>query len=189
MSANELHFALEKNRWWTTNVCLPSWKGFQNRTGAYGALDEPIVSDGFTKIVFAPEGRGNDPLSDLEIASVRWVIENEGIIGRSLLDSLLSAYSELQVKYRLEGIEKIELMPDIASRDDFRPLIGLTAVNVHQVQKDGLPYAGFEFGCRWDDEHGLGVLMHGARAVQIGMADTAILLWIAEEDGGAPLGA
>jgi hypothetical protein len=52
------------------------------------------------------------------------------------------------------------------------------------VQKDGIPYAGFEFGCTWDDEHGLGVLMHGTRAVDIGGADTAFLLWIAEQDGG-----
>ena len=73
-------------------------------------------------------------------------------------------------------------MPDIRTADDLHSLIGLSSVNVHQVQKNGIPYAGFEFGCTWDEEHGLGVLMHGTRTVQIGGADTAILLWIAEED-------
>ena len=77
-------------------------------------------------------------------------------------------------------------MPDIDSADDLRALIGLSSVNIHQVQKDGIPYAGFEFGCSWDREHGLGVLMHGTRTVEIGGADTAILLWIAERDGGLP---
>ena len=56
------------------------------------------------------------------------------------------------------------------------------AVNVHPIQHQGLPYAGFEFGCTWDDEHGLGVLMHGTRVVKIGGADTAILLWLAKQD-------
>jgi hypothetical protein len=55
-------------------------------------------------------------------------------------------------------------------------------VNVHQVQKDGIPYVGFEFACTWDEEHGLGVLMHGTRTVEIGGADTAFLLWLAEVD-------
>jgi len=40
------------------------------------------------------------------------------------------------------------------------------------VEKDGIPYVGFEFGCTWDEEHGLGVLMHGTRTVEIG--DTAM---------------
>lgn len=75
-------------------------------------------------------------------------------------------------------------MPDVKSIEDFRDLIGLHAVNIHQVEKDGIPYAGFEFGCTWDAEHGLGVLMHGTRTVEIGGADTAILLWIAKEDAG-----
>lgn len=79
-------------------------------------------------------------------------------------------------------------MPDIRTADDLHSLIGLSSVNVHQVQKDGIPYTGFEFSCTWDEEHGLGVLMHGTRTVQIGGADTAILLWIAEEDAQRPAG-
>nr|WP_143393926.1 hypothetical protein [Fimbriiglobus ruber] len=73
-------------------------------------------------------------------------------------------------------------MPPVGGGIDFRPLLGLHTIYVHQVQKSGLPYVGFEFGCSWDIEHGLGVLMNGTRVVQISGADTAFLLWIAEED-------
>jgi len=76
-------------------------------------------------------------------------------------------------------------MPRISSVSDLRQLIGLYAVNVHQVVKNDLPYLGFEFGCAWDEEHGLGVLMHGMRAVEVGEGDTAILLWMAEQDAAA----
>ena len=65
---------------------------------------------------------------------------------------------------------------------DFRRLIGLHNVHFVPLMKDGLPYFGYEFGCIWDDEHGLGVLMHGRRVVEVGDAQTSFTLWIAERD-------
>ncbi len=176
-------FTLEDNLWWTTTAIFSSWKGFQSRKGAQ---DTTIPSDGSVRIVFAQEGRGNEPLTSSEISSIVWVIENEASISKGLISSLLEEYPSLQMQYGYSGKKKAELMPDIKSAEDLRGLIGLYSVNVHQVQKDGIPYIGFEFGCTWDDEHGLGVLTHGTRTVQIGGADTAILLWIAEQDAQKP---
>ena len=103
-----------------------------------------------------------------------------------MLLSLLEEYPLLQEQYGYTGQEETELMPDITSSEDLRALIGLHTVNVHPVQKDGIPYTGFEFGCTWDNEHGLGILMHGTRTVEIGGADSAILLWIARRDAEKP---
>lgn len=180
-------FNLEDNLWWTTTALLPSWKGFQSGKGAYGAQDTAVPSDGLVRIVFAPEGRGNEPLTDSEISAINWAIEHESSMSKALISSLLKEYPSLQKQYGYSGKEKAELMPDIKSAEDLRALIGLSSVNVHQVQQNGIPYIGFEFGCAWDQEHGLGVLMHGTRTVQIGGADTAILLWIAEQDARKPL--
>ena len=184
MPAEIPQFSLEDDRWWTATLLLPSWQGFQSRQGGYGTQDRDAPSDGLVKVVFAPEGRGKEPLTDSEMALVRWVIDHEASISRALLASLLKEYPSLQKEYGYSGGEKAQLMPDIKSVEGFRDLIGLHAINIHQVQKDGIPYAGFEFGCTWDEEHGLGVLMHGTRTVEIGGADTAILLWIAKEDAG-----
>jgi len=134
------------------------------------------------RIVFAPEGRGIEPLTDSEVALAVWAIENEASVAAALMESLLKEYPALQEQYGYSDEEKAEIMPDIKSADDLRNLIGLHSVNIHQIQKNGLPYMGFEFGCKWDEEHGLGVLMCGTRTVEIGGADTAILLWIAERD-------
>jgi hypothetical protein len=175
-------FALEGDFFWTATAVFPSWKEFQSRSGAYSVQDRDIPSDGNVRIVFAPEGRGIEPLTTSEISSVVWVIENEAPMSQALILSLLEEYPSLQDQYGYSGNEKAELMPDIKSADDLRALIGLSSVNIHQVQKDGIPYVGFEFGCTWDDEHGLGVLMHGTRTVEIGGADTAVLLWIAKQD-------
>lgn len=61
-------------------------------------------------------------------------------------------------------------------------LIELAWPNVHQVSKNNIPYVDDEFGCEWGDGRGLGVLVHEKRMVKVGYADSAILLWIAEED-------
>ena len=175
-------FSLEDDLWWTTKAVLPSWKGFQSRKCAYGAQEAAIPSDGLVRIVFAPEGRGTEPLTSSEVSSVVWAIENEAPLSKALISSLLKEYPSLQEQYAYSGKEKDERMPDIKSADHLRALIGLHCLNVHPIQKHGIPYVGFEFGCTWDEEHGLGVLMHGTRTVKIGGADIAILQWIAEED-------
>ena len=176
------HFTLEDDLWWTTTAVFPSWKGFQSRSGAYGAQDSSIPSDGSVRIVFAPEGRGTEPLTDSDKSSIVWVIENEASISKALILSLLEEYPSLQAQYGYSSEEQAELMPDIKSTEDLRALIGLHTVYVHPAQKDGIPYIGFELGCTWDNEHGLGILMHGTRTVEIGGADAAILLWIAKRD-------
>jgi hypothetical protein len=177
----ELQFQLESDFFWTASAIFPSWREFQNRSGAYGSQGSATPSDGSAQVIFAPEGRGIEPPTESEKSLVHWVIENEASISGTLIVSLLKEYPDLQAQYGYSGEEK-ELMPDVSTADDFRNLIGLHSVNVHPLQKDGIPYVGFEFGCTWDDEHGLGILMHGNRTVEIGGADTAILLWIAERD-------
>jgi hypothetical protein len=186
MSSSHLSFNLENDIWWTADALLPSWSGFQARSGAYGVQSSVEPSDGFVRIVFAPEGRGPEPLTVAEVASVYWVLENEATVSKALLSTLLAEYPSLQEQYGYSAEEQAQFMPKVTTIDGFRNLIGLHSVNVHTVRKDGVPYIGFELGCTWDDEHGLGVLMHGTRVVEVGGADTAILLWIAESDAAKP---
>lgn len=180
--------AISDFRWsdyfWTATVRLESWAGFQSRGGPYGSIDSPHASNGIVTVVFAPEGRDGSPLTQSELDLVNWALSRERAIRDSALDALLSRYDAMRSDF-LEWIESPDDMPPVEHVDEFRRLIGLYSVNVHQVSKDGMPYVGLEFGCSWDAEHGLGVLMHGARVVDIGGADTAILLWMAERDAQA----
>src|SRR5262245_35591393 len=169
---------------WRTTVQLEAWRGFQSRRGPYGALDTAAPSDGSVDVTFAPEGRDEAPLRDDEVELVRWAVRHEREMQSALLAALLPKYGELRADYA-DVIEDERLMPPVRDVGDFRSLIGLHGLNVHQIEKAGIPYVGFEFGCTWDDEHGLGVLMHGTRVVEIGGADTAILLWIARKDAAS----
>lgn len=182
-----LNFELEEDLWWKADTAFTSWEGFQSRRGAYGSKDSLNPSDGSVRLVFAPEGRGTEPLSSDETALIEWFLDNESKVSKALLSCLLKIYPSLQMQYGYSEQEKREFMPDVASENDFRELIGLHTVFVHPLDKyDGVPYVGYEFGCTWDPEHGLGVLMHGERMVECGGADTAFLKWIAEQDAERP---
>jgi hypothetical protein len=63
-----------------------------------------------------------------------------------------------------------EIMPEIT---DFKDLINLSQVHVHSWQKSDFAYVGLGFGCSWDREHALGVMLHQARVVEIGGADVS----------------
>ena len=47
--------------------------------------------------------------------------------------------------------------------------IRLKSSNTHDTQR-----------CTWDEEHGIGIILHGDHALELGGADTVGLLWVAE---------
>jgi hypothetical protein len=166
---------------WTTTVRLPSWAGFQSRQGPYASPDRKTVSDGTVRVVFAPEGRDERPLEDAEVALVRWAVLHEAEIQASFLRALLPHYRSIRPKHLAVLGDQLR-MPEVRDASEFRDLIGLGTMTVHVLQTGGVPYVGLELGCTWDEERGLGCLLHGTRIVAMGGVDTAILLWIAERD-------
>jgi hypothetical protein len=173
-------FEIEHGRW-RAHATLASWAGFQARRRPDASRGTQRLSDGSVVIVLAGLPAMAPPAKDA-LDRVAWLLDHEREVSGALLRGLLAQYARLQTAYDCEPPERDRLMPAVRSPEDFRPLIGLRAVHVHPLTKDGIPYLGFELDCTWDDEHGLGVLMHGTRVVEIGEADTAILLWIAERD-------
>ena len=39
-------------------------------------------------------------------------------------------------------------------------------------EKEGFTAIGFGFHCKWDEEHGLGVLTHKGKVMEVGAAET-----------------
>ena len=68
-------------------------------------------------------------------------------------------------------------------------MIGLGIVHVLSIAKDGHAYIGFEMGCTWDEEHGVGVMTHMGRVVGVGQGDMGFDSSAAENDGGKAINA
>jgi hypothetical protein len=168
---------------WVTTAQLPAWSGYQIRNGPYGALSGPGLSDGTVKLLFAPEGREDGPLTEQEIGLVRWVTENQAAVHDAMLQSLFDEYPRLRdefLDYFIDEDMAKQCLPEVKSPAELKALLGIVSVNVHQIA-GAEPYIGVELGCTWDEEHGVGVLLHGAKPLEVGGADTAILLWIAKK--------
>lgn len=143
--------------------------------------DERLASDP-VPMVFAPEGRGDEPLTADELELLRVAAITLDVVIALAVAAIYGQYASLQLEYDYDDDDRAAYMPDISSAEEIYDLINVVGVNVHQVSRDGLPYIGIEFATRWDPEHGAGVLINGERVVEVGGADSAILLWIAERD-------
>ncbi|NNN32053.1 hypothetical protein HLK59_17115 [Streptomyces sp. S3(2020)] len=149
---------------WTARITLPP--------EAWAAPTEPVP------LHYAPEGREEHPLDDAELASATWAVER--------LPALLGAARRTVHAHAVRTLEPQDQPQDLAAASALDDGVRVDAVYVHPVSRDRVPYVGVAFSCPWDEEHGLGVLLHGTRVVDIGGADTAFLLWIAERDATDP---
>ena len=171
---------------WDGKVTLASWKGFQQRQGAYGSRSRQKASDGKVQLRVASPGGENEPVepSAEQAAAFEFLKTHEGDVAAAVLKGIFVNYN----KWRKEWDREVtESMPAIKDAKGLKKLIGLGTVHVLNVAKRGQAYVGFEFGCEWDDEHGLGVMTHQDRVVSVGEADVSFLQWVAEEDGGKAL--
>ncbi|MFD9097807.1 DUF6985 domain-containing protein [Streptomyces collinus] len=159
---------------WRTRIHLPT----EGWTPGYAHVYTSRVPRSLF-LYFAPEGRDDHPLDDAEIASVAWTVANLPRLMDSLQSGLFTYHQAICAN--ADG----PLAKDLTALDrpdEWKPLMSIESVYVHQISKDGKPYVGFEATCWCDAEHGLGVLMHDTHIVEVGGADTAVLLWIAEDD-------
>lgn len=109
--------------------------------------------------------------------------------GLTILASIFAQYPQFREDYLDAFDEEDEEFPEIAAGvpvldrpDQLAGLMGLGNVFLLTETRDGIGYVGFEFGCEWESEHGLGVLTHRARIIDIGQAPTAFDGRAAEAD-------
>jgi glutamine amidotransferase-like uncharacterized protein len=164
-------------------IQLPAWAGFQSRKGAYGSADGQEKSDGLVKLIVGGDMVLDNPeVTQVHVEAYNYLVQNQEGIRDAILTALLAQYKELQEDYGYYDEDAASVMPDVNDVSQFKSLIGLSTVHLMNVSKDGTAYIGYEFGCSWDDEHGLGFMTHKDRVIKIGGADTSFLTWVAKED-------
>jgi hypothetical protein len=171
---------------WTGTVRLPSWRGFQSRGGPCASRDRMKPSTGVVELSLAPpageEIEGARPPAPEQLSAYWYLLDHEP----ALFQAVHKAAFKYHQRCRKGGWrdEKEKPLPALKGPAELRRHIGMGTVHLLPVAKGGLGYIGFELGCSWDREHGLGVMTHKGRVVEFGGADTSFLEWIAERDGG-----
>jgi len=159
-------------------ITLAAWKGFQSRQGFYGSKDGNETSNGLVKVFI--NGRQVDYVKTTtqeQINSLNFLQENSEKIRDEILNALYRELPEIRDIYD-------DLVPEINTISDLKKSIGLSIIHIMESDKDGFAYIGYELGCDWDDEHGLGIMMHKDRVIEIGQADTSFNSWITYKDNG-----
>ena len=157
---------------WTGKVKLESWRGFLARLGAYGSPNSAKPSDGTARLhVMAPGKDKKDPPSEQQADAYRYLLDHDKAVQQAILGRIIAAYPRIREKYGAYN-ESADL-PEVRQPADLKKLIGLSTVHVLNTANGGAAYVGFEFGCTWDSEHGLGVMTHKDRVIELGGADTS----------------
>ena len=165
----------ENQKWF---LIVPAWRGFQSRQGAYNSIDKAEKSDGRVKVnVQGLPVDSNSVISEAQINSIKYLVDNSIQVREAILRDLLNDYPNAKGIYE-------DYMPDITTTEQYKDIIGLSYIHVMSAEKDGFAYTGFQFGCDWDDEHGLGIMTYKDKILAIGGADTSFNSWIAYKDNG-----
>ena len=156
---------------WVLNADLPSWSRLEDGNSV--------------EIRFSVDKDGEDPppMSAADKQLVQWVVEHESEILASVLSGVLKQYPEIREEFSdfYEEDEVDEFVPEVSNVDELVKLLSCPSINVHSIPTPESPYFGVQLNCSWDDEHGVGVLLRGTEVLEVGGADTAILLWLAEK--------
>lgn len=168
---------------WVGEIVLPSWAGFQTRRGPYASVSSSESSNGSVRLTVTPlDDRSRSHPTQEQLTAFRYLMDHESEVAEAVGRALIEYYpGEKDTYFAAYDDDALEL-PDVADREDLRPLIGLSNIHILSVAHSGAAYIGFEFGCVWDDEHGAGVMTHLGRAISTGQADVSFMAWIAKSD-------
>ena len=174
---------------WKACVLLPSWKGFLSRGGAYGSSDSEAPSDGSVEMDVRhglETGEGETPIPPFPEQGLgyQFLLDNDRAIRNQIVKAIFPYYAQLREQYKddFDADEFEEMMPVLKKPGDLVQRMGLSIVHLLNIHHDGAAYIGFEIGCTWDEEHGVGVMTHQGRIVGVGQADTAFDEWVAKDD-------
>jgi hypothetical protein len=119
--------------------------------------------------------------SESQAAALRFNLEHGDRVTDAVLMATRQYYDEIRPRYvDFLGADVGELMPVLSDANELRELIDLAHVHIHPWTTAGIAYVGLQFSCTWDREHGLGVMMHRDRVVDIGGADVSFA-WAPDE--------
>lgn len=162
---------------WSGDTVLPAWAGFQECLGAYSSHSSASPSDGKVHLSVRSPTDAEDtvlPPSAGQQSAFLLLRDNDELMRKKVVQAIFDEYPKMRESFAdFFGEDLEDKMPLLQSPADLKALIGLSTVHIGDVEKDGFAYLGFEFGCDWEEEHGLGVMTHKDRIIEVGDAETA----------------
>ena len=159
---------------------MPSWCAFLDD-------DSGNVAAGF---LLEDDDRGHAPdasVTPAQVEALDRVATFEAELFATVFAALRRYYDRVRPKYVEFASRYPDFMGDVGASMSSDPdaatfarLHRFQGIFVHPTVWNGIAYVGFSFSATWEPEHGVGVMVHDRRVVEVGNADTAFTSWIAE---------
>ena len=154
----------EEQECWVTSRGFPSFRPF--RITPHGGGKPP------SKFEVCVEGKEDaDGPSREQVKAYQWFLEHEEDSCNKVIDGIFRYYLRLRSKDR-RWFEDQDC-PEITTPDELRKLMEFAALHVRSDHHRKTGLLAFTFYCKWDDEHGLAVVMHKDIILEIGGSDLA----------------
>jgi len=110
---------------------------------------------------------------DFQQEALNYFDNNQKKVLNALCQGVIDYYPKLMEIYDyMESTE--DYFPKISTPADVKKIIGISHIEILDDEKDGIGYIGFGCACPWDEEHGLGVIMHKDRVIDVGQYSYAL---------------
>ncbi len=159
---------IHKDIFWEGSLLLENWNKF------YGKELQLILNIGGDCII--------DEVTETHESGYNYLISKQKEILETIFNAVFENYSTWQEEYGYDENEKAMFMPDILNATDLKPSIYPEKVFIMDVEIEKMPFIGVQFKCKWDEEHGIGIMLYKDRVVKVGGDDMAFMTWVAEED-------
>lgn len=116
-----------------------------------------------------------------EAALVEWLVDNESAVVSSAFAALAREYPRLRSESLDAAPDLITSLPEHVDDQELRQLATVSALVVHPLVHSGLPVVACVMECAWDEEHGVGMVLHGTRVLRVGQQSDATMLWAARQ--------
>ncbi|MDQ4123500.1 MAG: hypothetical protein M3209_18850 [Acidobacteriota bacterium] len=158
-------------------IILEAWDGYLYERWANGKK----ITD---KTIYLDFGVYNRDISVdwlPQINAYHHLIQNQYAIRDSIIRSLIDKFEWLKETYDWDQDD--DFTPETKADFDFKPFIGPVGVSFHDEEsRNGISYLEWHFNCAWDEEHGLAVITHQERVIDLDRGETDP--WKIYEDNG-----
>lgn len=128
-----------------------------------------------------------DPLPQ-QTAAINYLLQNQHQVLASIYQKVQAEYPQLVEAYHACLTDYLIPYPDLPALNspaDLGRAIKLQYLLVDMMHKEGYAYVGFAGTCAWDEEHGVGFLMHKDRVIEFGGQDASFNSLAMQEDGAS----
>ena len=159
-------------------IVLEAWDGYLYKHWENGKE----ITDGKVRLYFDCYRGNNAEDCREEINAYHDLLKNQSEIRDSIIRALVEKFDWLKETYDWDSEDEPDV-PNIPPIDfDFKPFIGPLSVSFVDESKNDIAYLEWHFQCEWDPEHGLAVITHQDRVIDLDRGETDI--WKIYEDNG-----